>query len=170
MPDAEQLVAHLSDLPVGFNLNLAESFPVPTSTILADPWQASSAGTVRRERLSGYQASFTSPRAVHLQCSAAVYRSSTAARKVYRLRMTGAGSFVTELGGRSRPVAEIGDETDAHRFDIGPAQYLSVAWRFRNVLSTCVAARFTASPMADILVAARAQQARIARELGQGRR
>ena len=170
MPDAEQLVAHLSDLPVGFNLNLAESFPVPTSTILADPWQAGSAGTVRRERLSGYQASFTSPRAVRLQCSTAVYRTSAAARKVYRLRMTGAGSFVTELGGRSRPVAEIGDETDAHRFDIGPAHYLGVAWRFRNVLSTCVAARFTASPMADILVCARAQQARIARVLGRGRR
>jgi hypothetical protein len=143
---------------------------VPTSTILADPWQASSAGAVRRERLSGYQTSFTSPRAVQLQCSAAVYRSSAAARRVYRLRITGVGSFVTEVGGRSRPVAEIGDEADAHRFDIGPAQYLAVAWRFRNVLSTCVAARFTASPMADILVCARAQQARIARVLGRGRR
>jgi hypothetical protein len=165
-PDAEQLVAHLSDLPVGFNLNVAESFPVPTSKILADPWQASSAAIIRRERVSGYQVSVTSPQAVRLQCSAAVYGSSAAARKV----STGGASFIADLHGRSLPVAEIGEETHAHRFDIGSAEYLGVAWRFRNVLSTCVAGGFTASPMAEILVVARAQQARIARVLGQGRR
>jgi hypothetical protein len=169
-PDAEQLVAQLSDLPAGFNLNLAESLPIPTSKILADPGQASSAAIIRRERVSGYQVSFTSPQAVRLQCSAAVYRSSAAARKVSRLRTTGGASFVAELGGRSLPVAEIGEETHAYRFDIGPAEYLGVAWRFRNVLSTCVAAGFTTSPMAVMLVVARAQQARIARALAQGRR
>ena len=162
---AQQLVPQLSDLPAGFNLNLAESLPVPTSKVLADPWQASSAAIIRRERVSGYQVSFTSPQAVRLQCSAAVYRSSAAARKVYRLRMTGGASFVADSGGRSLPVAEIGEQTHAHRFDIGPAAYLGVAWRFRNVLSTCVAAGFTTSPMAEMLVVARAQQARIASAL-----
>ena len=162
---AQQLVPQLSDLPRGFNLNPAESFPVPTSKILADPWQGSSAAIIRRERVSGYQVSFTSPQAVRLQCSAAVYRSSAAARKVYRLRTTGGASFVAKLGGRSLPVAKIGEESHAHRFDIGSAEYLGVAWRFRNVLSACVGAGFTTSPMAEMLVVARAQQARIARAL-----
>jgi hypothetical protein len=169
-PDAEYLVPQLADLPIGFNLVPAESFPIPTSKILADPWQASSAAIIRRERVSGYQVSFTSPQAVRLQCSAAVYRSSAAARKVYRLRTSGSASFIGELGGRSLPVAEIGEETHAHRFDIGSAEYLGVAWRFRTVLSTCIAGDFARSPMAEVIVVARAQQARIASALDGGQR
>ena len=160
--DAQQLVPQLSDLPEGFNLVPAESFSIPTSKVLADPWSASSSAIIRRERLSGYQASFTTPEAQHIACSAALYRSSASARKVYRLRTTSAASFVAELGGRSLPVPEVGEETHASRFDVGSAQYLGVAWRFRNVLSTCVAGGFSTSPMAEILVVARAQQRRIA--------
>jgi hypothetical protein len=78
------------------------------------------------------------------------------------LRTTSAASFVAELGGRSLPIPEVGEETHASRFDIGSAQYLGVAWRFRDVLSTCVAGGFSTSPMAEILVVARAQQRRIA--------
>jgi hypothetical protein len=59
--DAQQLVLQLSDLPPGYNLNSAESFPVRTSKILAEPFSASSSAIVRRERLSGYQAAFKSP-------------------------------------------------------------------------------------------------------------
>ena len=56
IPEAEQFVAQLSDLPTGFNLNLAESFPVPTSTILADPWSGKLGGNCQaraRLRLPG---------------------------------------------------------------------------------------------------------------------
>ena len=68
---ASSSFAHLSDLPVGFNLDLAESFPVPTSTILADPWRrarrelsgaSGSPATRRRSRAHGLSA---------IECSAA---------------------------------------------------------------------------------------------------
>jgi hypothetical protein len=78
------------------------------------------------------------------------------------LRTTSIASFVAELGGRSLPVAKIGEETDAHRFDVGRAEYLGVAWRYRDVLSTCAAGGFTTSPLEELLVVARAQQRRIA--------
>jgi hypothetical protein len=125
--DAQQLVLQLSDLPPGYNLNSAESFPVRTSKILAEPFSASSSAIVRRERLSGYQAAFKSPLGQPIECTAAVYRSSAAARKVYRLRTTSVASFVAELGRRSLPIPEIGEETHASGFDIGSAQYLGVA-------------------------------------------
>jgi hypothetical protein len=174
--DAEQLVPRLDDLPAGFNLVLAESFPIPTSKVLHDskifddPWSASSAELIRRERIAGYQIAFTSPQARPIHCNVAIYRSGAAARKVYRLRGQSVSGFVADLGGRPLPVAEIGEETHAHRFGIGPARYLGLAWRFRRVLSTCVGSGSTRSRMAEILVVARAQQARIAWALGGGRR
>ncbi|MET0938835.1 MAG: hypothetical protein ABWY51_06405 [Gaiellaceae bacterium] len=153
---AAQLVPQLSDLPPGFNLDPAESFPVPTSKILAEPFSASSSAIIRRERLSGYQAAFTSPLGHPIECSAAIYRSSASARKVYRLRTRSVNAFVVEV----LRVTRIGEETQAARFDFGAAQYLGVAWRFRNILSGCVAGG--SSPRAEILVVARAQQRRIA--------
>ncbi len=156
-------VPQLSDLPAGFSLDPAESFPVPTSKILAEPFSASSSAIIRRERLSGYQAAFTSPFGHPIECTAAVYRSSAAARKVYRLRTQSVAAFVAETGGHSLRVRKIGEETYASRFDLGPASYRGVAWRFRDVLSTCIAGgSTTTSPMAEILVVARAQQRRIA--------
>ena len=161
---AAQLVPQLSDLPAGFNLVPAESFPIPTSKILAEPpWSASASAIIRRERLSGYQQSLRTPTAHTIACSAALYRSSESARKVYRSRTTSVASFVDELGGRSLPMPAIGEETDAYRFDIGRAEYLGVAWRSRDVLSTCVGSGSSTAAMAEILIVARAQQARIAR-------
>jgi hypothetical protein len=58
---------------------------------------------------------------------------------------------------------EIGEETNAYRFDIGPAEYLGVAWRSRKVLSTCVT---SPAGREEMMTVARAQQARIARALG----
>jgi hypothetical protein len=163
--DAQRLVPELSDLPPGFNLDPAESFPVPTSKILAEPFSASSSAIIRRERLTGYQAAFTSPLGHPIECTAAVYRSSAAARKVYRLRTQSVAAFVADRGGNSLRVGKIGEETYASRFDLGPASYQGVAWRFRDVLSTCIAGgSTTTSPMAEILVVARAQQRRIAND------
>jgi len=70
--DAVQLVAQLSDLPPGWSIVPAESFPVSTSDVLRVPRAARAAPTIRSERLSGYQVSFVNPRAAHVQCSAAV--------------------------------------------------------------------------------------------------
>jgi hypothetical protein len=164
--DAQRLVPQLADLPPGFSLDPAESFPVPTSKILAEPpFSASLSAIIRRERLSGYQAAFTSPRGRPIECSAAVYRSSAAARKVYRLRTA---SFVAEFHARSLRAPTIGEETLASRFEGGQASYLGVTWRYRNVLSTCVSGEGS-SPRADMIVVARAQQERIESVLGEAR-
>jgi len=160
--DAQQLVPQVSDLPDGFNLIPAESFPIPNAKILGDPFLASSANIIRRQRISGYQIAFTSPKAARLECSAAVYRSSTAARDVYRLRKTSVASLLADVGGHPLRVVKIGQEAQTARFELGSARYVSVAWRFRNTLSTCTAGGFRTSPMAELLVVARAQQARIA--------
>lgn len=62
---------------------------------------------------------------------------------------------------------KIGEETDASRFLLGDFRYYGVTWRFRNVLSGCVAGRwFVASPEADLQTAASAQQVRIESVLG----
>ena len=66
----------------------------------------------------------------------------------------------TPSSSRCSGVARIGEETQAARFDFGAAQYLGVAWRFRNILSGCVGGG--SAPKAEILVVARAQQRRIA--------
>jgi hypothetical protein len=158
--DAQTLTPELSELPSGFSLDPGESFPVPTSKILAEPFSASSSALIRRERLYGYQAGFTSPRGRPIECTAAVYRSSAAARKVFRLRTESVAAFVAESGGRSLRVGTIGEESYGFRDDLEPVSHEAVAWRFRNVLSTCI------GPLAEILVIARVQQARIARALG----
>jgi hypothetical protein len=163
--DAQRLVPQLADLPPGFSLDPAESFPVPTSKILAEPpFSASLSAIIRRERLSGYQAAFTSPRGRPIECSAAVYRSSAAARKLYRLRTQSVSAYVADLGGRSVRVTKIGEETSASRFKGGSASYFGIAWRYRNVLSNCVSGQGT--PRAEVLVVARAQQERIESVLG----
>jgi hypothetical protein len=173
--DTEQFVPRLADLPAGFNLVLAESFPIPTTEILHDskifddPQSMGLAELIRRERISGYQIAFTSPRARQIQCSVAIYRSGAAARQVYRLRAKRVAAFVVEAGGRLMTTARIGEETDAHRFALGRVAYRGLTWRFRNVLSSCTTAGGEPS-LAEILVAARAQQARIASALDEGRR
>jgi hypothetical protein len=85
-PDASQLVAQLSDLPAGHDIVPAESFPVSTEKILREPWSSSAAALIHRERLSGYQASFVSPSQTRIECNAALYRSTDAARGSIRRR------------------------------------------------------------------------------------
>jgi len=158
--DAERLVPQLADLPPGFSLDPAEAFPVPTSSILAEPFSASSSAIIRRERLSGYKAAFTSPRGHAIECSAAVYRSSAAAHDVFRLRTRSVAAFVGESDGHSLRVGKIGEEAYVSHLDLGTAAYDGVEWRFGNVLSTCV------GRLPEILMIARIQQTRIARTLG----
>lgn len=169
MPDARLLVVQLSDLPIGYNLVPAETFPIPLSKVLSDPWSASSSPIVRRERLSGYQIGFSTPEAERIECSAAVYRSTSAARAVYRLRTRSAAAFLAELGGRSLPAANIGEETDVVRFDIRGSQHLGVAWRFRNVLASCVTAGLSPPDEAQMVRVARMQQQRIGTTLPVGK-
>ena len=170
---AEQLVPQLSDLPAGFNLVPAESFPIPTSKILAEtPSSASSAAIIRRERLSGYQAGVHDP-------NGAPHRVQRGALSVERICSQGLSvadapaspAFVAETGWTLAPGREDrrGDRCLIDSTSV-VLQYLGVAWRYRDVLSTCVGGgSTTTSPMAEILVVARAQQRRIATELARGR-
>ena len=165
-PDASQLVAQLSDLPAGYDIVPAESFPVSTEKILREPWSTSAAGLIRRERLSGYQAAFVSPSQTRIECNAALYRSTDAARRVYSSRMKAFAAFLAKTDGRALASPGIGEESDAHRFSLGGLPYYGIAWRYRNVLSTCASRRVTRSPEADLRTAASAQQERIESVLG----
>jgi hypothetical protein len=159
---AAQLVPQLSDLPPGYNLNSAESFPVPTSRILADPWSAGIRQTIKRERISGYQASFVSPVSQRIECSAALYRSAPAAAEVFTFRMGRFAEFVATSGGGPVRVQGLGGETHAYRYNLGSQPGLLVTWRARRVLSLCGTVSGDPPSLADVLVVARAQQRRIA--------
>jgi hypothetical protein len=168
--DASQLVVQPSDLPSGFNLNPAESLPVPLAKVLADPFLGGSSALIERERMSGYQMAFVSPAQTRLECSAAVYRSKRAAKQVYGLRTSAFAEFVARTRGASLRFPKIGEETNASRFQLGDTRYYGVTWRFRNVLAGCVTGSFVASPQKDLQTVASAQQARIAGALDEGQR
>jgi hypothetical protein len=168
--DASQLVAQLSDLPSGFGLNPAESFPTPLAKVLAGPFLGGSSALIARERMSGYQAAFVTPSQTRLECSAAVYRSKNAAKQVYRLRTSAFAEFVARTDGATLRFPRIGEETNASRFLLGDKSHYGVTWRFRNVLAGCVAGSFVASPEGDLQTVASAQQARIARALAEDQR
>jgi hypothetical protein len=168
--EAQQLVPQLSDLPAGYDAVPAESFPVATEKILHDqPWSAGAAGLIRRERIAGYQTSFVAPSQTRLECSAALYRTTDAAKKIYSLQTRAFAAFLGRIAGRALASPGIGEESTAHRFSLGGVPYYGVVWRFRNVLSSCTAVVREPDPE-EMLVVARAQQARIARALDEGRR
>lgn len=156
-PDASQLVVQLADLPAGYDLVPAESFPVSTEKVLRLPWRAQAAELIRRERLSGYQNSFVSPSQTRLECNTAVYRSPAAAKDVYR-----AQSLPRAQAARFG-FPPIGEESEAAWFRLGDVRYYAVTWRFRSVVAGCVTGRwFDGSPKDDLRTVAEAQQRRIA--------
>jgi hypothetical protein len=156
-------MAQLPDLPTGYDLVPAESFPVPTERVLREPWSVSARGLVRRERLSGYQAAFVSPSQTRIECNAAVYRSSTAATEVSRARTSAFAELVADSNSGQFRFPTIGEESSASRFQLGDSRYYGVTWRFRNVLAGCVSGRwFSRSPAGDLQTVAQAHQQRIA--------
>jgi hypothetical protein len=160
--DAQHLVPQLSDLPAGYDAVPAESFPVSLETVLADQWSAGIRPTIRRERLSGYQASFASPTTQRIECSAALYRSTEGAAKVFAFRLGRFTDFVSASGGEPIQVERLGAQTRAYRYRLGEQHGLLVTWRSRRVLSLCGAVRGDLPDLSTVLVVARAQQRRIA--------
>ena len=106
---------------------------VPSSDVervLADPWPASSAETHHARahlRLPGGVHEPSGCQNIRVQRGASTGRARPLARSI------GCGRPERRLRRRDRgerhplPVAEIGEETHAHRFDVGPAQYLGVS-------------------------------------------
>lgn len=164
--DARNLVAQLSDLPDGYDLVPAESFSVPLDRVLADPWATGSRALIRRERLSGYQAGFTTPSGRRLECSAAVYRSRAGATSIFSSRNRRFAAWVAARGGPAARAEKIGDMARAFRYSVPRADGYTVVWRFHEVLSSCASMGSDPPEAGEILRAARGQQARIARAVG----
>jgi len=160
-PDARLLVVQLSDLPPRFSLVPAESFPVSLATVLAEPWSAGVRDIVEGERVSGYQMAFSSPRARHIQCNAAVYRSTSGAAEVFAARGAHFAEFAAATGGGRVTAETLGEETRTFRYRLRGPRAITVSWRSRNVLSSCTTVS-SAPHVAELLLAARAQQRRIA--------
>jgi hypothetical protein len=165
-PDPKHLVPRLSDLPAGFSPVPGETIPTPTAGVLADPWSAGSAAVIRRERVDGYQTSFWNPERERIECSAAVYTTSKGAKEVFRLRTHRFRTFLAaSQSGEPIRVGRIGAETRAFRFQIRRSQGLTVAWRDRNVLSSCTTMGSERDDLRQIVEVALAQQARISKAL-----
>jgi hypothetical protein len=161
-PDPKYLVPRLSDLPTRFSIVPGETFPTPLSWVVSDPWSAGAVGVIRRERVAGYQTSFWSPESGRIECSAAVYRSSNGASYVFRHRTKRFRAFVAARHSQQpRSVGRIGDETASFRFELGRSKGLAVAWRYRNVLTSCTKLRSSAADLRQIVAVASAQQERI---------
>ena len=165
-PDPKYLVAQLSDLPPRFTLVPGEKIPLTLASVLADPWSAGVANVIRRERVAGYETSFWSPERRRIECSAAVYRSIEGAKRVYRNRTRRFAAFLAaSRSGRTIPVKQIGEETDAYRFEIRGSRGLTLGWRYRNVLASCETLGLHPADLREIVFVAMAQQARISRAL-----
>jgi hypothetical protein len=166
-PDPKHLLVQPSDLPFRVSPVPGERIPVPLASVLADPWSAGGTDIIRRERVAGYEASFWSPQRQRIECAAAVYRSRTGAREVFRLRSKRFEAFLAaSKSGRPTSVERIGDETHAYRYELGRSSALTLTWRYRNVLASCGTMGARPADLRLILLLAVAQQARIAQALG----
>jgi hypothetical protein len=166
-PNPKHLIVQPSDLPFRFSPVPGERIPVPLASVLADPWSARGTDVIRRERVAGYEASFWSPQRQRIECAAAVYRSRTGAREVFRLRSKRFEAFLAaSKSGHPTSVERIGDETHAYRFELGRSKALTLTWRYRNVLASCGTMGVRPADMQPILLLAVAQQARMAQALG----
>ncbi len=166
-PDARQLIVRLSDLSSRFSVVPGETLPESLESLLADPWSAGLEAEIRRERVSGFQTSVWSPVRRRIQCSVGVYRSTSGARRIFRLRSERIQAFLARrhLGGPSR-VAELGDAARAFRFDLGRLRGFSVSWRHGLVLASCSALGSRRIGLDELWVVASAQDRRIATALG----
>jgi hypothetical protein len=166
-PSPKHLLVQPSDLPLRFSPVPGERIPVPLASVLADPWSAGATDVIRRERVAGYEASFWSPKRQRIECAAAVYRSRTGAREVFRRRSKRFEAFLAaSKSGRPTSVERIGDETHAYRFELGRSKALTLTWRYRNVLASCGTMGVRPADLRPILLLAVAQQARMAQALG----
>ena len=165
--DPKQLVVRLADLPPRYSLVPGETIPIPLETVLADPWSTGLEAEIRRERLGGFQTSVWDPKHQRIQCSVAVYRSSTGARQILKQRRSRFNAFVAaRLLGRPTSVGALVEDADAVRFDLGRMKGLAISWQHRNVIAVCSVLGRTPPPLAVLKAVVSAQQRRLATMLG----
>ena len=166
-PDPKQLVVKLTDLSPRYSLVPGETIPVALESVLADPWSSGLGAEIRRERLGGFQTSVWDPWHRRIQCSVAVYRSSTGARQILEQSRSRFHAFLaTRLLGRPTPVGALGEDVDAVRFDLGRLKGLALSFRQRNVLATCSILGRNPPALTELMVVASAQHRRLATTLG----
>ena len=166
-PDPKQLVVRLADLPPRYSLVPGETIPIPLETVLVDPWSTGLEAEIRRERLGGFQTSVWNSEHQRIQCSVAVYRSSTGARQILKQRRSRFHAFVAaRLLGRPTSVGALVEDADAVRFDLGRMKGLAISWQHRNVIAVCSVLGRTPPPLAVLKAVVSAQQRRLATMLG----
>jgi hypothetical protein len=137
-PDPKQLVVRLTDLPPRYRLVPGETIPVPLESALADPWSTGLEAEIRHERLGGFQTSVWNPDHQRIQCSVAVYRSSTGAHQILKQSRLRFHAFLAaRLPGRPTSVGALGEDADVVRFNLGRMRGLAISWQHRNVLAVC---------------------------------
>lgn len=165
--DAKRLIVKLSDLPPGYAIVPGETIPTTLQSVLADPVLADLKAEIERERIGGFQTSVWDSEHRRIQCSVAVYRSSTAAHRILehsrsRLRAV----FAVRVLGRPAAVGSLAKDVGAFRFGVGRLKELAVGWRHRNVLAICVALERKPPALAMLTDIVSAQQTRLGTTLG----
>jgi hypothetical protein len=161
-------VAQLSDLPTGYSVDQDGTGPRTLAEALEDatPEQAA---VIKRDRVGGYQATFESPNAKVIECTATVYRSIGGAEEAFRLGVERASNEPLPGGVKLEPASiqeSLGDETVALTGESQGTSIFTVVWRDRNVLAFCATGGLVATDPAETVDIALAQQERIADALG----
>ena len=165
-PDPKLLVVRLTDLPPRYTLVPGETIPVTLESVLADPWSTGLEAEIRRERLGGFQTSVWNPELQRIQCSVAVYRSSTGARQILKQSRLRFHAFFAAHRGRSTPLGALGEDARASRLDLGRRKGLIIGWRHRRVLAACSLIGYNQPALAELMVVASAQHRRLVTMLG----
>ena len=137
--------------------------PTTLESVLAQPWSAGLETEIARDRVSAFNTSVWSPEGRRIQCSIAVYRSSTGARQILEHSNSRFRAFLAARHlGRPTPVRALGVEASAFRFDLGRLMGLAIGWRHRSVLATCSMLGRKSPALVELMVVVSAQQRRLA--------
>jgi hypothetical protein len=166
-PDPKHLVVRLSDLPPGYSLLPGETIPTSLDSVLADPWSPGLEAEIKRERVGGFQTSVWNPERRRIQCSVAVYRSTTRARLIFEQSRSRFRAFLGARHlGRPIPVGALGADAVGFRFVLGRLHGFAIGWRHGSVLASCSILGRNPSALADLMKVVSAQHRRLATRLG----
>jgi len=166
-PAPEELVARQSDVPDGFAADPGRT-GVRGVEVAIEGLTPEQVDVVRRERVAGYQATFTSPSEGVITCTAARHLTSDGAQEVADIGVDHFEASLREEGPAptSFDVGDaVGDESWAFTFESGGVDGFLVLWRDENVLGSCTGVGAVASDPSSIVAIARAQEERISSEL-----
>jgi hypothetical protein len=166
-PDPRQLIVRLSDLPPRFSRLPGETLPTSLESVLADPYSSGLRAEIERERVSGFQTSVWSDNRRRIQCSLAVYRSASGARRIFELSTARFSAFLARrhLGRPAAHLSELGPGARAFRLDLGRLKGFSVSWHTGRVIAAC-SALGTRVDREELILVASAQRRRLTRALG----